>query len=320
MATVFSGKVLALSGGVGGAKLARGLAGVLAPEQLTVVANTGDDFDYWGLRICPDLDSILYALADMNDPERGWGLRDESWRALAAMRRLGEQHWFQLGDQDLATHLLRSKLLAEGKSLSQVTAALCRALAVPQTLLPMTEDAVRTQVETERGWLDFQQYFVAERCEPALRGLAFAGVENAELNPLVMDCLRDRDLRMIILCPSNPLVSIDPILSLPGCREALREATAPVVAVSPIINGRAVKGPAAKMMRELNIPTSAAAVAHHYRDFLDVFVLDDTDAGELAAVEESGVRGMTAPILMSDLDSKLALAGTLLNAVAGILH
>ena len=310
-----SGKVLALSGGVGGAKLVRGLCGVLRHDQLTVVANTGDDFDYWGLRICPDLDSILYAMADMNDAERGWGLKEESWRTLTAMRRLGGEHWFQLGDQDLATHIFRSQGLAAGQSLTEVTAALCEGLGVAHQLLPMTEQAVRTKVETGDGWLDFQHYFVGLGCEPEVTAIRFDGVAEATLNPAVVAALQDPALQLIVICPSNPFVSIDPILALPECRRALKDAAVPIVAVSPIISGKAVKGPAAKMMRELDMPATASGVAAYYRELAEVFIVDQLDAQELPAVEALGLTALLTPTLMTDLDSKLALARDVLSCV-----
>ena len=310
------GKVLALSGGVGGAKLCRGLAARLAVEQLTIVANTGDDFDYWDLRICPDLDSVMYALADLNDEQRGWGLRDETWRTLIAMRRLGGDEWFQIGDQDLATHILRTQLLRADQSLSAVTKQITAGLGIKHILLPMSEQAVATKVNTDQGWLDFQQYFVRDQCQPEVRELHFKGADDAELNPQVHSLLMDEGLAAIVVCPSNPFVSIDPILSLSGCRRLLREAAAPVIAVSPIIAGRAVKGPAAKMMRELNMPATAFAVAEYYGDLLDGYVLDEADAHYAEDIEALGIKVCVAPTLMTDLSSKIALADAVLGFAA----
>lgn len=312
----FSGKIVALSGGVGGAKLVRGLAEWLPPEQLTVVANTADDFDYWDLRICPDIDSILYALADLNDEQRGWGLRDESWRTMVAMRRLTGDEWFQLGDQDLATHIFRSMALRRGDSLTAVTAALGERLGSRARLLPMSEQAVATRVYTDRGELAFQEYFVRERCEPRVERIVFEGVDQAELNPAVAEALADPALSGIVICPSNPFLSVDPILSLRGCREAIARAAVPVVAVSPIISGRAIKGPAAKLMEELNMPSTAAAVANYYGELLDGFIIDDCDRDQCAAISTARRRCRSAQSVMRDLASKRQLASDTLSLLA----
>ncbi|MBB5186065.1 LPPG:FO 2-phospho-L-lactate transferase [Zhongshania antarctica] len=314
----FQGRILALTGGVGGAKLARGLAGVLKGGQLTIAANTADDFDYWGLRICPDLDSVMYALADLNDETRGWGLKDESWRTGIAMRRLGGDEWFQIGDQDAATHIFRSQMLATGSSLAEVTEKLCCGLGIAQTLLPMSEDKVATKVNTDQGWLEFQEYFVRDKCEPEVRGLAFDGIETAQLHPAIVDLLQGDELAAVIICPSNPFVSVDPILSIPGCRALLNATKAPVIAVSPIIAGRAVKGPAAKMMRELAMPATATAVAQHYGDLLDGYVLDEQDADCADDVASLGIEVCVAPTMMSDVSSKMRLAEIVLDFAAGI--
>ncbi len=309
------GKFVALSGGVGGAKLVRGLAGCLHAEQLTVVANTADDFDYWGLRICPDLDSISYALADLNDEQRGWGLREESWVTLEAMRRLDEQQWFQLGDRDLATHIFRTQALRAGQSLTEVTGQLLQRLGSATRLLPMTEQAVATRVFTDIGELEFQQYFVREQCRPAVQRVEFAGIDQAELNPEVVAALVDPELRGIIICPSNPFLSIDPILSLPGCRQAIAASGVPVVAVSPIVAGRAVKGPAAKMMSELNIPSRAAAVAGYYGELLDGYIVDDGDREQCEEIVRMGVVCRPAQSMMSDLETKVQLASATLALI-----
>ena len=299
------GKVLALTGGGGGAKLARGLIECLAPEQLLIVANTGDDFTHLGLSISPDLDSVMYALADLNDPERGWGLAGESWQAMHALKQLGGADWFSLGDRDLATHLQRSLRLAEGATLSEVTGELCAALGLRHSLVPMTDDRVSTRVATEQGELAFQEYFVREQCAPAVTGFRFEGIEYAQPLPKLMEWLTAPDLKAVIICPSNPFVSVDPILSLKGVREALHSSPAPVVAVSPIVGGLAVKGPAAKMMQELKMPATAAAVAEWYGDLLDGLMIDSVDS-ELA----SSIPGTTRvlPTLMTDLNSKVELA------------
>ena len=314
MATL-SGKFLALSGGVGGAKLVRGLAECLPPSQLQVVVNTADDFDYWGLRICPDLDSNLYALADPNDEQRGWGLRDESWVTLEAMRRLDDGQWFQLGGRDLATHLYRTQALAAGQSLTDVTRQLGERLGCPAALLPMTEQRVATRVFTDMGELAFQEYFVRERCEPRVEKVVFDGLDTAQLNPAIISALADPALRGIIICPSNPFLSVDPILSLPGCREALMQVNVPVVAISPIVSGAAVKGPAAKMMHELDIPRRAAAVAEYYGDLLDGFIIDSADAQQRDDIAQTGVACRAVPSMMTTLDSKRRLAEETLSLI-----
>ncbi len=303
--TDFDGKVVALTGGVGGAKLARGLVECLAPEQLLIVANTSDDFSHLGLSISPDLDSVMYALADLNDPERGWGLAGESWQAMDALKQLGGADWFRLGDRDLATHLQRSVRLREGAPLSQVTKELCAALGLRHALVPMTDDRVSTMVSTAQGELAFQEYFVREQCAPAVSGFRFEGIESAKPLPQLMEWLAAPDLSAVVICPSNPFVSVDPILSLPGVREALQSSSAPVVAVSPIVGGMAIKGPAAKMMQELNMPATAEAIAQWYGKLLDGLLIDSVDC-ELA--DSIAVATRVLPTLMSDLDSKVQLA------------
>lgn len=272
------GGVLALCGGVGGAKLAHGLAMALAPDELSIVVNTGDDFRHLGLHIAPDLDSVLYALADLSDPVRGWGRREETWTFMAALRALGGQDWFQLGDADLAVHVERTWRLAAGATLSEITAHLCERLAIGVRVLPMSDDPVQTRVRTDEGWLDFQEYFVRRQCRPVVREFRFEGAERARAQPQVLTALADETLRAVIICPSNPFVSIEPILAVAGMREALQRAAAPIVAVTPIIGGRAVKGPAAKMLAELSLPVSGVGVAQRYAGLIDGFVLDTADA------------------------------------------
>lgn len=308
-----SGKVLAISGGVGGAKLALGLAGILPPEQLLVVANTADDFEHLGLSISPDLDTVMYTLAGVNDNERGWGLADESWNAMDALDKLAGATWFRLGDRDLATHLERTRRLREGQSLTAVTDALCRCLGVRHRLLPMTDDPVRTMVNTERGELPFQEYFVREQCRPAVTGYRFQGVDKARPQPELIDALADDALTAIIICPSNPFVSVEPVLQLEGIREAMRRSPAPVIAVSPIVGGVALKGPAAKMMGELGMSVSAAAVAAFYGDVLDGFVMDLADASSRSSVRDRGVAVACEATVMKSLDDRIALAEAVLS-------
>ncbi|HEX5453735.1 MAG TPA: 2-phospho-L-lactate transferase, partial [Stellaceae bacterium] len=264
--------VLALSGGVGGAKLALGLYRVLPRDRLTVIANTGDDFEHLGLAISPDLDTLLYTLSGQDNLELGWGRRGETWSFMAALEALGGETWFRLGDGDLATHIERTRRLKAGESLSAVIADFRRRLGIAARLLPMSDDWVRTRLHTAKGRLDFQDYFVRLRCEPSVSEIVFDGAATARPHSDFLAALADPHLRAVVICPSNPFISIDPILALPGVRAALRECRAPVVAVSPIIAGRAVKGPTAKMMVELGLPVDAAAVAHHYRDFLNLYI------------------------------------------------
>jgi len=309
--------VLALSGGVGGAKLALGLARVMEPAQLTIVANTADDFEHLGLHISPDLDTVMYTLAGLNNTRQGWGLAGETWQFLDALEKLGGETWFRLGDRDLATHVHRSQLLRQGLSLSEVTAILCRELGVSQQLLPMTDDPVRTVVVTGQGELSFQHYFVREQCEPRVSGFRFDGVQSARPQPLLLELLASGTLSAIVLCPSNPFVSVDPMLSLPGMREAIAGAGAPVIAVSPIVGGRALKGPAAKMMAELGLPASAEAVARHYRGLVDTFVLDEADAALVAPVAALGMNAAVAPTIMESLADRENLARRVLSLSRG---
>ncbi|HWG69816.1 MAG TPA: 2-phospho-L-lactate transferase [Steroidobacteraceae bacterium] len=310
-----TGRVVALCGGVGGAKLAQGLGMALAPGELSIIVNTGDDFQHLGLCISPDLDSVMYALAGLSDPVRGWGRRNETWTFMKALEGLGGESWFQLGDGDLAMHVERTWRLAHGATLSDVTAHLCRALGIAVRVLPMSDDPVRTRVLTEEGWLDFQEYFVHRQCRPAVREFTFAGADTARAQPEALAALERRDLRAIIICPSNPFVSVEPILAVPGIRAAIQGSNAPVVAVTPIIGGKAIKGPAAKMMAELGLEVSAAAVARRYAGLIDGFVADQADP-----MPESppGVRYFRAATLMNTVDDRLQLARAVLQAAAAL--
>jgi LPPG:FO 2-phospho-L-lactate transferase len=312
-----SGKILALSGGVGGAKLALGLARVLTPDALTVVANTADDFDHLGLHIAPDLDTVMYTLAGISDPVRGWGLEEESWRCMDALEHLGGESWFRLGDRDLATHLRRTHLLREGRTLSQATAVLCRELGVGPRLLPMSDDPVRTLVRTEAGELPFQHYFVRERCAPRVMGFRFEGLDTASPQADLPALLADPDLDAVVICPSNPFVSVDPILGLPGMRDRLRACAAPIIAISPIVGGAALKGPAAKMLQELGRPVTAAAVAEHYAGLVDIFVLDQRDATLAADIAELGMQVEVTATVMKSLKDREQLARVVLGLVSG---
>lgn len=298
--------VLALAGGVGGGKFCRGLAAVLPQDKLAIVVNTADDFVHLGLHISPDVDSVLYALADRNDPERGWGLAGETWNFMAALERLGGETWFKLGDRDLATHVLRTEALAAGRTLSEVTALLARRLDVAHTVLPMTDDAVRSVVDTDEGPLAFQDYFVRRQCKPQFRGVMFRGAANAEPSQGFRQAL-DR-AHAIVVTPSNPFVSIDPILALPGIKDALRQSRRPLVAVSPIVGGEAVKGPLAKMLRELGAEPSALGVARHYGRLVDGWLIDRVDRNLASAIEALGCRVKVCNTIMRTLDEKAKLA------------
>lgn len=307
-------KVLALTGGVGGAKLAFGLSKLLPPEQLAFVANTGDDFEHLGLTICPDLDTLTYTLAETANPETGWGRRDETWNFMAAMEQLGGETWFSLGDRDLALHHQRAQMLAEGASLSDVTDRLRRAFDIQHTIWPMTNSPVRTIVATPSEELAFQHYFVRDRCKPSVTGFRFDGVEAAQPVQDALSWLDTADA--IIICPSNPFVSVDPMLSIPGFRDRLCASRAPVIAVSPIIGGKALKGPAAKMMKELGVPVTSAAVAQHYGDLLDGFILDDTDA---SAASEVGCATVVTNSVMVTLEDRIQLAERTLAFAAELI-
>jgi LPPG:FO 2-phospho-L-lactate transferase len=302
-------KIVALAGGVGGAKLADGLAQLLPPDDLTVVVNTGDDFEHLGLSISPDLDTVCYTLAGLANPQSGWGRQAETFQALENIQKLGGPVWFQIGDKDLATHLERTRRLREGQSLSQITMHFCRVWGVRYLVLPMSDQSVRTMVDTaDSGELPFQEYFVHRNCEPKVTGFRFVGMESARPAPGVLKSIGKADA--VVICPSNPWVSIDPILALAGLRSALARKT--VFAVSPIIGGQTVKGPAAKMYTELGIRPSALAVARHYGDLLSGFILD--------IVDESMAKEFTIPIkitrtLMKTRADRRRLALDVLNLI-----
>ena len=303
--------VLALSGGVGGAKLALGLSRILPAEELLIVANTGDDFEHLGLAISPDLDTLMYTLAGLDNPETGWGVRGESWNFMAALQALGGETWFRLGDRDLATHIERTRRLRAGESLTAITRDLCRRLGILPRIIPMSDDTVRTRLRTGEGWLDFQEYFVRAQCRPEVSEIVFDGAATARPHPEFIAALSDPRLRAIVICPSNPFISIEPILALPGVRTALRATAAPVVAVSPIIAGAAVKGPTAKLMRELGHDVSAAACARLYADFLDAYIVDHVDG---AGATRLDIRVETAQARMVTLADREALARAVLAA------
>jgi LPPG:FO 2-phospho-L-lactate transferase len=310
------GHVLALCGGVGGAKLAFGLARLLSAEGLTIVVNTGDDFEHLGLAISPDLDTVIYTLSGLADRQRGWGLAGETWNFMAQVRRLGGEAWFSLGDRDLATHVLRTQRLAEGASLSAVTAEIGGRLGLPDIVAPMSDDPVRTVVDTEDGALAFQHYFVREQCRPRATGVRYLGAEAARPSKRLADALARPDLAAIVICPSNPFLSVDPLLALPGVRQAIATSAAPCVAVSPIVAGKALKGPAAKLMAELGLEPSVEGMAAHYAGLIDGLIIDEADVALGARVEARGVVARAVPSIMTTDEERVTLARATLGFAA----
>ena len=300
-------KIVALAGGVGGAKLADGFAQILAPEDLTIIVNTGDDFEHLGMYICPDLDTVCYTLGGLANPETGWGRINETWNTFSNIEKLGGPNWFRLGDQDIATHLERTRRMKEGQSLSQITKDFCTAWGITHTILPMTDSPVRTMVDTNEGELAFQEYFVHRRCEPRVKGFRFDGVNSAEPAPGAREAIESAEA--IVICPSNPWVSVDPILRV------IQTINKPVIAVSPIIGGKTVKGPAAKMYLELGIEPSALAVAEHYRNILAGFVLDSVDSEIESNIKQLGIRTLVTDTLMNNLTDRTRLAQDVLNFI-----
>jgi LPPG:FO 2-phospho-L-lactate transferase len=305
--------ITVLAGGVGAARFLRGLIDVVDPASITVIGNTGDDDEFLGLHVSPDLDTVVYTLADAVDPAQGWGLADDTYRCLEQAAGLGEDTWFLVGDADLATHLHRTRLLRAGRSLSEATASIAQAFGIGVRLIPMSDDRVRTIVTTEGGELSFQEYFVRRRFQDEVRALRFDGADQARPAPDIIDAIAQADA--VIVAPSNPLVSIGPILSVAGIREALRETAAPVVAVSPIVGGQALKGPADRMLTSLGHESSATGVARLYQDFLNVLVLDNADEALAPEVEALGVRPVVTDTIMRDEASRRALAQATLRAV-----
>ena len=303
--------IIALSGGVGGAKLALGLSRIMPAADLLVVVNTGDDFEHLGLSISPDIDTVAYTLAGLANREFGWGRHDETWSFMATMEALGGETWFRLGDRDLALHIERTRRLKAGETLSAVTADLCRRMGVGPVVVPMTNDPVRTRLLTDLGWLDFQEYFVHRRCEPVVSQLQFQGAGAAKPHPAFVAALVDPALEAVVICPSNPFISVEPILAIPGVRDALMACNAPIIAVSPIIAGRAVKGPTAKMMAELGLDPSAGTVAQRYADLLDGYVIDHADMSEVVSID---ARVTLAQTLMTTMEDREALARIVMDA------
>lgn len=299
---------LALSGGVGGAKLALGLANYLEPTELAIAANIGDDFEHLGLTICPDIDTLTYTLSGLSNQQLGWGRAGDTPTFMHALEALGGETWFHLGDGDLALHVARSHRLRLGEGLSRITADVSQKLGIAARILPASDDRVRTIVQTAAGPLPLQHYFVRDQCAPEVSGFQYEGADSARVNPEILEALSAPSLTAVIICPSNPYISIDPMLAMPELKQALKRCPAPIVAVSPIVGGQALKGPTAKMMQELGTEASAETVARHFADFIDGFVLDPADANLESAVRAAGINCHTTPSVMQSLDDRVHLA------------
>ena len=304
---------LALSGGIGGAKLALGLEHIFNSPKLMIAGNTGDDFEHFGLNISPDLDTLLYTLSGKSDLERGWGLANETWSFMKAMKEIGGETWFQLGDRDLAIHVERTRRLKEGERLSLITSSFCRKFGVKSHIVPATDDSLKTLVKTPKGILSFQHYFVRDQCRPKILALQYEGSENAQLCSALEEALESSLLETVVVCPSNPFLSIDPILAVKGVREKLKKSKARVIAVSPIVGGDAVKGPTADNLRDLGFSVSAYTIAKYYSDFIDGFILDKGDENEISQIESLGIQVGLADTVMTDLQSKIKLAEDVLR-------
>ena len=306
-----------LSGGVGGAKLVLGLSQVLNNDDFMTIVNTGDDFVHLGLQICPDIDTLIYTLAELVDQERGWGLKDESWNFLDKTKLLGGESWFNLGDKDLATHVHRTQRLAKGENLTSITKNLASSFGVEAKIVPMTNDLVSTVVETREGDLAFQHYFVRDRCLPIVKRFRFEGIRSSVINPSIKEYGEENNKSAVLLAPSNPFVSIDPIIGVPGMTEELVTMKGPKIAISPIINSKAIKGPAAKMMQELGIPSTSIEVANHYKGLIDAVVIDHADAALSEKIEDMGIKVFVTNTVMHSLKEKITLANECLNFIEG---
>ncbi|MCX8171806.1 MAG: 2-phospho-L-lactate transferase [Candidatus Bathyarchaeota archaeon] len=308
--------ITALAGGVGAAKFLSGLVKIVSEEELTIIVNTGDDIEFFGLHISPDLDIVAYTLAGIVDEEKGWGIKGDTFHCLDMLRRYGYETWFNLGDRDLATHIHRTALLRSGLKLSQVTKDICKRLGLKVNILPMTDDRFETWIETDAGLMHFQEYLVKRGAKDRVLGVKYMGMENASPAEGVIDSILESDL--IIVCPSNPIVSIGTILSVKGVRESLRRSRARKVAISPIVSGAPIKGPADKLMSGLGLEVSAFSVAYLYRDFLDIFVLDQLDEKERERIESLGIKTILTNTIMRALEDKINLAKTVLEASRSI--
>ena len=306
-----------LSGGVGGAKLVLGLSQVLNNDDFMTIVNTGDDFVHLGLQICPDIDTLIYTLAELVDQERGWGLKDESWNFLDKTKLLGGESWFNLGDKDLATHVHRTQRLAKGEDLTSITKNLASSFGVEAKIVPMTNDLVSTVVETREGDLAFQHYFVRDRCLPIVKRFRFEGIKSSVINPSIKEYGEENNKSAVLLAPSNPFVSIDPIIGVPGMTEELVKMKGPKIAISPIVNSKAIKGPAAKMMQELGIPSTSIEVTNHYKGLIDAVVIDHADAALSEKIEDMGIKVFVTNTVMHSLKEKITLANECLNFIEG---
>ena len=306
-------RIAALAGGVGGARMLDGFAALGFAERLTAIVNTADDFELWGLQISPDIDTVLYTLGGLANVEQGWGIAGDTRATLDAIARLGEVPWFQVGDQDFATHIIRSQRLANGQTLAEVTIEFARALGIGIHIVPMTNDPVHTQIRTADGWLDFQEYFVGRRHAEDVLDVRFDGIEQAKPAGPVIPTLFDADV--ILICPSNPIVSVDPILNLDGVRHAVAASLAKVVCVSPIVGGKAIKGPAANMLQNAGVEVSAAGVAAYYGDLVDVMVIDEQDAGLESQIRADGHEVIVLQTVMGDRNDRARLAREILAAL-----
>jgi LPPG:FO 2-phospho-L-lactate transferase len=308
-------KIVALCGGVGGAKLALGLDRIASPGATTIVVNVGDDFEHLGLRICPDIDTVLYTLGNLSDQARGWGRAEESWNFIENVKLLGGDDWFLLGDKDLALHVTRTQHLHRGGSLSDFVARAAKKFDIRSSIVPATNAVISTMIDTDEGVLPFQEYFVKQRCAPRVKSIQFEGAASAAAAPGVLSALSDPALHAIIICPSNPYLSVDPILAVPGIREALQNSSAPVIAVSPIVSGAVIKGPAAKIMAELNIAPSQRSIAAHYQGLIDALVVDVSDEGEARGLS---VPTFVVPTVMTTIEQKIQLARDVIDAAASL--
>jgi LPPG:FO 2-phospho-L-lactate transferase len=306
-------RITALAGGTGAAKLLRGLGPLVDPWSLTVIVNTGDDAEIWGLHVSPDLDTVCYTLGGVIDERKGWGLADETFHTLDQIARFGEPVWFNLGDRDLATHLHRTRLLREGRTLSEATRAIASALGVAATVLPMSDQPVRTRILGPDGWLAFQEYFVREKAQVEVRAVEYAGATTARPAPGVVEAIGTADI--VLVCPSNPITSVGPILAVPGLVEALRETEATVAAVSPVVGGDAVSGPAGRLMASAGLPVSAVGVARAYAGWLDLLVFDDQDRALDPELRALGITPVSAQIIMSNREAEIALARRILDTL-----
>ena len=311
-------KILAVTGGVGGAKLCLGLSHILPPEQLGFVVNVGDDFTHFGLHISPDIDTLTYTLAGLSNTETGWGRQGESWQFIETMKKLGGDAWFNLGDADLALHMFRTECLRAGESLAAVTADISQKLGIKHPVMPITSDPVPTIISTEIGELPFQEYFVKMRCEPAVKGFTFKNAGDAKISQELSQWLTDSSLAAIVICPSNPYISVDPVLAAGGFGKIIQDLDVPVIGISPIVHGAAIKGPTAKIMGELDIPNTAVAVAAHYKRLLNGFIIDETDDALAAKVREMGLSTISAQTVMVTLEDKIHLAKVVLDFVRQI--